>query len=85
MPAATASTAARSPFAVATSTDERAATVVSSIRWRSSACIPRVHWTTISNRKDSARYHRTFYCDLARLLARYGKSVPGWTDDNPTE
>ncbi len=37
--------------------------------------------TTISNRKDSARYHRTFYRDLARLLVANGKDVPGWTED----
>lgn len=40
--------------------------------------------TTISNREGSVRYHRTFYRDLARLLTKHGKTVPGWTDD-PTE
>ncbi|MGH3915227.1 MAG: hypothetical protein ACRDTC_17745 [Pseudonocardiaceae bacterium] len=41
--------------------------------------------TTISNKPDSVRYHRTFYRDLARLLVAQGKDVPGWTVDGPTE
>ncbi|MGH3785678.1 MAG: hypothetical protein ACRDRG_03820 [Pseudonocardiaceae bacterium] len=41
--------------------------------------------TTISNKPDSVRYHRTFYRDLARLLIAQGQDVPGWTVDGPAE
>jgi hypothetical protein len=41
--------------------------------------------TTISNKPESVRYHRTFYRDLARLLVAQGRDVPGWTAEGPTE
>lgn len=41
--------------------------------------------TTISNKQDSVRYHRTFYRDLARLLVAHGRDVPGWTEGGPAE
>jgi hypothetical protein len=36
--------------------------------------------TTLSNNKQSKRYHPSFYAKLARLLTQFGKSVPGWPD-----
>ncbi|PZS39151.1 MAG: hypothetical protein DLM62_09845 [Pseudonocardiales bacterium] len=38
-------------------------------------------YTTISNKETSKRFHPTFYRQLALLLMRYGKTVPGWAEE----
>lgn len=37
--------------------------------------------TYISNNEKSKRYHPTAYRQLARILTRFGKHVPGWHDE----